>query len=101
MIFVSRKPTGKFGSEEDEKDHVQTRILWLEGLEPENANTFDRYIYFHGTNAESRLGTPASEGCIRMRNDDIIDLYERVEVGTEVTIDAGEGAEGAPGVVLT
>lgn len=90
MVFVARKPTGVIGTEQDEKDHVQTRILWLEGLDPENANTFDRYIYFHGTNAESKLGSPASEGCIRMANDDIIDLYDRVEVGTEVVIDAGE-----------
>ncbi|MEQ1859974.1 MAG: L,D-transpeptidase [Chthoniobacteraceae bacterium] len=89
MVFVSRKPTGDFGREDDPKDHVQTRILWLEGLDPDNANTFDRYIYIHGTNAESRLGVPASEGCVRMRNDDVIDLYDRVPVGTEVVIDAG------------
>jgi lipoprotein-anchoring transpeptidase ErfK/SrfK len=93
MVFVSRKPTGEFGSEADEKDHVQTRILWLEGLEPENASTYQRYIYIHGTNAESRLGSPASEGCIRMANDDVIDLYDRVAAGTEVFIEAGEPAE--------
>jgi lipoprotein-anchoring transpeptidase ErfK/SrfK len=90
MIFESRKPMGRFGSEEDQKDRVQTRILWLAGLDPENANTFERYIYIHGTNAESKLGMPASEGCIRMNNEDVIDLYDRVPVGTEVAIDAGE-----------
>jgi len=89
MIFKGRQPTGEFGREDDPKDHVQTRILWLAGLDEDNANTFDRYIYIHGTNAESRLGTPASEGCVRMANDDVIDLYARVPAGTEVTIDGG------------
>ena len=69
---------------------MQTRILWLDGLEPHNTNTYDRYVYIHGTNAESRLGVPASEGCVRMSNDDVIDLYDRVQPGTEVTIDPGE-----------
>jgi len=93
MVFVSRQPTGQLGHEDDPKDHVQTRILWLDGLEPDNANTYDRYVYIHGTNAESRLGMPASEGCIRMSNADVIDLYEIVDAGTEVEIDAGEGFE--------
>ncbi len=92
MIFVSRQPTGKIGLEEDDKDHVQTRILWLAGLDPENANTYDRYVYIHGTNAESRLGTPASEGCVRMSNLDVIDLYDRVPLGTEVVIEDGANA---------
>ncbi len=85
-IFISRVPTGRFGEEGDERDHVQTRILWLDGLEPENANTHERYIYIHGTNAESQLGTPASHGCVRMGNLDVIDLYERVPVETSVEI---------------
>jgi lipoprotein-anchoring transpeptidase ErfK/SrfK len=93
MIFVSRESTGTFGKADDPKDHVQTRILWLEGLEPANANTYERYVYIHGTNAEGKLGVPASEGCVRMNNDDIVDLYERVEPGTEVTIDPGEQTE--------
>ncbi|HET6407102.1 MAG TPA: L,D-transpeptidase, partial [Chthoniobacteraceae bacterium] len=96
MIFVSRVATGKFGHEDDPKDNVQTRILWLEGLEEGNANTYDRYVYIHGTNAESRLGVPASEGCIRMSNADVIDLYNAVEAGTEVQIDAGEFAPESP-----
>ena len=87
-IFVSRVPSGRIGAETDEHDHVQTRILWLDGLEAENANTRERYIYIHGTNAESRLGTPASHGCVRMGNEDIIDLYERVPVGAVVEIEA-------------
>jgi lipoprotein-anchoring transpeptidase ErfK/SrfK len=85
-IFVSRQPTGTFGTEGDENDNVQTRILWLDGNEPENANTYARYIYIHGTNAESLLGTPASHGCVRMSNSDVIDLFDRVEVGTPVEI---------------
>jgi len=85
-IFVGRVPTGALGQEGDEHDHVQTRILWLDGLDPENANTRDRYIYLHGTNAESQLGTPASFGCVRMNNLDVIDLYDRVPVGTTVEI---------------
>jgi lipoprotein-anchoring transpeptidase ErfK/SrfK len=87
-IFVSREPTGRFGEEDDDHDHVQTRILWLEGLDPRNANTFERYVYIHGTNAESKLGTPASCGCVRMNNLDVIDLFDRVEAGTEVEIEA-------------
>ena len=85
-IFVSRGPTGRIGGEADEHDHVQTRILWLDGLDADNANTRERYIYIHGTNAESRLGTPASYGCVRMGNEDIIDLYARVPVGAAVEI---------------
>jgi lipoprotein-anchoring transpeptidase ErfK/SrfK len=87
-IFVSRVATGKFGKEEDDKDHVQTRILWLDGLDADNANTHDRYIYIHGTNSESRIGMPASDGCIRMSNLDVIDLYEQVPVDTPVEIQA-------------
>jgi lipoprotein-anchoring transpeptidase ErfK/SrfK len=86
-IFVSRQPTGQCGTEDDPEDRVQTRILWLEGADPENANTRERYIYIHGTNAESALGTPASHGCVRMSNLDVIDLYDRVPVGTAVVIE--------------
>ena len=85
-IFVSRVPTGEFGQEGDEHDHVQTRILWLDGVDPENANTHERYIYIHGTNSESTLGTPASMGCVRMNNLDVVDLYDRVPSGTTVEI---------------
>jgi L,D-transpeptidase YbiS len=86
MIFKSRAPTGEFGREEDESDHVQTRILWLEGVEKANANTKSRYIYIHGTNAERKLGTPASHGCVRMGNSDIIELFDIIPVGTEMEI---------------
>ena len=85
-IFVARVATGNFGAEGDPTDHVQTRILWLTGLSEENANTHSRYIYIHGTNAESKLGTPASHGCIRMSNADVVDLFDRIQVGTPVWI---------------
>ena len=85
-IFVARVATGRIGHAEDQTDHVQTRILWLEGLDPENANTHSRYIYIHGTNGEHLLGTPASHGCVRMGNLDVVELFNLVEPGTPVFI---------------
>lgn len=87
-VFKSRAPTGGTGAEEDPEDLVQTRILWLHGLEPHNANTRERYIYIHGTNHESQLGSAASHGCIRMGNEDVIALFDAVEPGTPVFIEA-------------
>ncbi|SDT96254.1 L,D-transpeptidase catalytic domain [Verrucomicrobium sp. GAS474] len=87
--FVGRKPTGEVWTPEaplQEVDWVLTRILWLEGLDPANANTKGRYVYFHGTNREDRIGTPASHGCIRLCNAEMIALFDRVAVGTEVDI---------------
>lgn len=93
-----RVPTGRIWSPSPENplansedDLILTRILWLEGCEPHNATTFERYIYFHGTNQEHLLGTPVSHGCIRMSNADIIELFDLVEVGTEVAILTHEG----------
>jgi lipoprotein-anchoring transpeptidase ErfK/SrfK len=94
MIFKSRIPTGdlaRIGPDGGDEDLVLTRILWLEGLDPENANTRDRYIYFHGTNREDLIGTPASHGCIRLRNTGMIELFDRVAVGTPVEIKARKG----------
>ena len=90
MIFKSRQPTGEFASPADETDHVQTRILWLDGVDSENANTKERYIYIHGTNAAHLLGTPASHGCVRLSDGDAVDLFELVPDATEVVIDPGE-----------
>lgn len=87
MIFYRREPTGEIASPGGEIDHVLTRILWLGGLDPENANTHDRYIYIHGTNQENLIGTPASHGCIRMRNADVITLFDAVEVGDRLEIE--------------
>jgi lipoprotein-anchoring transpeptidase ErfK/SrfK len=86
-VFKSRIPTGEIGSAESPDDLVQTRILWLAGLESHNANTKERYIYIHGTNHEERIGEPCSHGCVRMRNTDVITLFDLVEPGTEVFIE--------------
>lgn len=67
-------------------DLIMSRILWLDGLEEANANTHPRYIYIHGTNHEEKIGEPASHGCIRMKNADIAELFDLVEVGTPVVI---------------
>lgn len=86
MIFRSRAPTGTVSQQGGSEDLVLTRILWLEGLDPENANTRERYIYIHGTNQEALIGTPASHGCIRLRNEDLVDLFGRIPEGTPVEI---------------
>ena len=65
-----------------------TIFIWLDGLEKENANTRDRFIYIHGTKHEDRIGTPDSHGCIRMRNADVIELFDLVDEGTPVVIHA-------------
>ncbi len=73
------------------KDDITSRVMWLGGLEKainrgKDIDSFKRFIYIHGTSEEGRLGTPASHGCIRMKNKDVIDLYKIVEVGTLVLI---------------
>lgn len=84
--FKSRQPTGEIAEPGGEHDGILTRILWLSGLDEENANTRDRYIYFHGTNREDLIGTPASHGCIRLRNADIAELFDLVPEGVRVVI---------------
>ena len=74
-----------------EEDVVQSRILWLSGLEDklnkgEGVDSFSRYIYIHGTPEEWLLGTKASKGCIRMSNKDVIDLFDKVHEGMVVNI---------------
>ena len=85
-VFKSRLPTGGIAVPGGEEDGVLTRILWLEGLEDSNRNTRDRYIYIHGTNQEHLIGQPASHGCIRLRNADVMELFSIVPDGTEVEI---------------
>lgn len=85
-VFKARVPTGEIAMPEGDEDAILTRILWLDGVDPGNRNTHERYIYIHGTNQESRIGTCASHGCIRMRNADIVDLFEKVQPGTPVEI---------------
>jgi lipoprotein-anchoring transpeptidase ErfK/SrfK len=85
-VFKSRRPVRATKKLLREEDLVMTRILWLDGLERRNANTHDRYIYIHGTNHEEMIGRPASHGCVRMKNADLLELFERVKVGTPVEI---------------
>lgn len=85
-IFRARQPAGRWNENASGEDLILARILRLQGLDPGNANTYDRFIYIHGTNDESRLGEPASCGCIRMSRRAIIKLFELTPVGTEVII---------------
>ena len=86
-IFKAREPIGRWSEGEVTKDDlVLTRILRLDGMEERNANTFDRYIYIHGTNDEQGIGRPGSHGCVRMGNADVIELFDRIPEGTPVWI---------------
>lgn len=91
-IFKNRRNTGRVARiDSEEGDHITTRILRLEGLEQgknrgRGIDTFKRCIYIHGTPHERKIGSPASHGCIRMTNADIIDLFERLPRGTLVNI---------------
>lgn len=96
-IFKARQNTRRIANiltqpgERSNADNVTSRILWLSGLEPGvnkggKVDSHARYIYIHGTDEEGRLGQPASHGCIRMRNDEVIELFNKVPVGTLVDI---------------
>jgi len=86
-IFKARKPVGSWPENgAPGEDLVLTRILRLSGAEDRNANTFDRYIYIHGTNDENRIGQRSSHGCVRMRNPEIVELFDLVPEGTPVWI---------------
>jgi len=86
-IFKARVPAGRWqAGAVDEGDLVLSRILRLEGLDDENANTLERSIYIHGTNHEELLGRPASHGCIRLGNEEVIELFDMVPEGTELVI---------------
>jgi lipoprotein-anchoring transpeptidase ErfK/SrfK len=85
-VFKSRLPTGEIAGPGGELDGVLTRILWLEGLEDSNLNTRERYIYIHGTNQEHLIGEPASHGCVRLRNEDVMEVFSLVPEGAEVEI---------------
>mgnify|MGYP002654505542 CR=1 FL=1 len=90
MVFKSRKPTGEIlKPNAPGRDPIVSRILWLQGKESQNRNTYRRCIYIHGTPEEWRLGSPASYGCIRMSSSDVIDLYKRIGVGAEVQVIRG------------
>ena len=95
-VFKGRRPTGEIYSpalrqQFPQRDWILTRILWLSGLEPGknrlgNVDTMRRYIYIHGCPDDDRLGMPGSHGCIKLRNTDVLRLYEQVAAGTRVYI---------------
>jgi len=95
-VFVARRPTGEIytpdlGTAQPERDWILTRILWLSGREPGynrlgSCDSMGRYIYIHGTPDEAFEQAPRSHGCIRMRNRDLIELFDRVPVHTPVEI---------------
>ena len=95
-VFVARRPSGEVYSPElaaafPERDWILSRILWLSGCEPGrnrlgSVDTMRRYIYIHGCPDTATVGVPESHGCIRMRNEDIVELFERVPVYTPVEI---------------
>jgi len=68
------------------RDPIVSRILWLKGTEAQNRDAYQRTIYIHGTPEESKIGTPASYGCIRMKSNDVIALYNQIGVGADVEI---------------
>jgi hypothetical protein len=95
-VFVGRRPTGEIytpalKAAHPGRDWMLTRILWLSGLEPGrnrlgDVDSMRRYIYIHGCPDEDAMGIPSSHGCVKMRNDEVIALFERVPVGTRVQI---------------
>ena len=95
-VFVERRPTGEaytldLAGRFPGRDWILTRILWLSGGEPGfnrlgKVDTMRRYIYIHGSPDSVEMGRPGSIGCIRMHNSDVIDLFDRVKIGTEVYI---------------
>jgi L,D-transpeptidase YbiS len=95
-VFRARRPTGEIYSEQlaadnPGRDWILTRILWLSGCEPGfnrlgHVDTMRRYIYIHGCPDSVEMGKPASIGCVRMRNAEIIELFDLVPVGTPVEI---------------
>jgi L,D-transpeptidase YbiS len=99
-VFVGRRATGEIFSPElmaqfPNRDWILTRILWLSGTEVGvnrlgEVDTMQRYIYIHGTPDHVKLGLPGSHGCIRMRNTDLVTLFNMVPVGTPVHISGGE-----------
>ena len=97
-LFISRINTKRTVNIENSRnktkdDHITSRILWLDGLEEgknkgKGVDSYSRYIYIHGTHEEGLIGEKASHGCIRMLNNDVIDLYNYVNIGTKVYISA-------------
>lgn len=89
MVFKGCRPTGEVvGVDAAGRDPIVTRVIQLAGLESFNRNSYGRRIYIHGTPEERFIGRPASYGCIRMKSDDIVDLFGRVRRGVPVAIES-------------
>ena len=96
-VFVGRRPTGEIWNEQlrfqyPERDWILTRIMWLSGLEPGfnrlgDRDTMRRYVYIHGCPDSDPMGAPSSHGCIKMRNAEVIALFNQVETGIPVFIE--------------
>ncbi len=95
-VFIGRRETGEIFNEElrknnSQRDWILSRIMWLSGLEKEKnrggeVDTMRRYIYIHGCPDKDSFSHPSSHGCVKMRNNDVIDLFNNVDVGTRVLI---------------
>lgn len=95
-VFVGRRPTGEIydsalAKQYPQRDWILSRILWLSGCEKYKnrlgqVDTMQRFIYIHGTPDTEPMGQPLSEGCIRMSNEDVVELFDLATVGTEVNI---------------
>jgi len=90
-VFYGKITTIYTGNSKSKTDDVLSRILWLDGMEEglnkgDGIDSYTRYIYIHGTSEEGQLGKPASHGCIRMKNKEVIELYEKIKIGTLVLI---------------
>jgi L,D-transpeptidase YbiS len=95
-VFVGRRPTGELYRPElrqkhPDRDWILTRILWLSGCEPGfnrlgDVDTMRRYVYIHGAPEDVEMGYPGSHGCVRMRNAEVVELFNLVQTGTPVMI---------------
>ena len=101
-VFVARRPTGEIYSEslaaqQPQRDWILSRIIWLSGSESGfnrggRCDTLRRFIYIHGCPDSAPMGVPLSHGCVRMRNADVIELFDLVAAGTRVLITEGGDA---------
>lgn len=106
-VFVARRPSGEIytpalAAARPERDWILTRIIWLTGTQPGfnrggDCDTLRRFIYIHGCPDSEPMGRPCSHGCVRMRNQDIIALFDRLSPGTRVSIDEGTASDAALG----
>ncbi|WP_428087589.1 L,D-transpeptidase family protein [Candidatus Thioglobus sp.] len=85
-VFTAEIYTPALAMKHPDRDWILTRILWLDGVDEDNKNTKSRYIYIHGAPTQTSMGVIGSKGCIRMHNEDIIELFDRVQIGEDIAI---------------